>query len=345
MPATNQHHPEDLTYIATPQNEDLDSLTVRVVGVRSVNASEQPDIEVYRNGERVELERPYRIGLKHAHHGGGNTSPSLRLSHHAAEQIYGIDTGGQEVHVCLDREWKKEFREYAEAARQERYASARAYIEEHPDEEVTVSRRFGMGTYYHVRGAENENVKEYLNDLLRTHDGSSPGLGPDLNYEIGWENKGTCEITTGEIMRRADEKRERERKEREEKEREERERREAEAVAANGRDILRFHCELKPHKKDLSGEILNGPAPNGGAFLMRQRLPKEEWQKLKDAGAWYWSNDDLEQFDMFWSAGGWRYKLEALEAALSLGYAVQVDDALPVTEKEDLRALFFEEEE
>jgi hypothetical protein len=49
--------------------------------------------------------------------------------------------------------------------------------------------------------------------------------------------------------------------------------------------------------------------------------------------------------DMFWSDGGWRYSLDALEAALELGYAVQVGDDLPVTSVEDLHALFFEEEE
>jgi hypothetical protein len=47
--------------------------------------------------------------------------------------------------------------------------------------------------------------------------------------------------------------------------------------------------------------------------------------------------------DMFWSNGGWRYSLDALEAALELGYAVQVGDELPVTNVEDLHGVFFEE--
>jgi hypothetical protein len=328
---------DDLVYTATPESDDLDSIEVRVIGLKKVSTVKKPDIELRRDGEKIDLERPGRAYLDVVSEVSDPT-PVLRLTSSYVEQVFGLDM--DDVAIKLDREWKEEFEEYKEAAQREKFESARAKIQEHSDAEVKIDRSFGRGTYYHARSVEDEDVRECLNHLLSTLD-DGVGVGEEFEYEPEWDGGGYCETTAGEILRRADEKKERERKEQERKEREERKRREAEQEAADGREILRFHCELRPHDKDLSDVVLNRAAPQGGAFLMHRRIPKDEWNELKDAGAWYWSNEDLEQMDMFWSNGGWRYSVDALEAALDLGYAVQVGDELPVTNVEDLRALFF----
>jgi hypothetical protein len=328
---------DDLVYTATPESDDLDSVEVRVIGLKKVSTVKKPDIELRRDGEKIDLERPGRAYLDVVSE-VSNPTPVLRLTSSYVEQVFGL--GMDDVCVKLDRDWKKEFEEYKDAVQREKFASAREMIENNPNAEVKIDRSFGRTTGYFARGVEDGEVREYLNHLLSTHDGI--GAGGEFEYQPEWDGGGYCETTAGEILRRADEKKERERKERERKERKERERQEAEQKAAEGRDILRFHCELQPHKEDLSDTVLNRAAPQGGAFLMHRRIPEEEWSKLKEAGAWYWSKDDLEQMDMFWSDGGWRYSLGALEAALKLGYAVQVGDELPVTSVEDLRALFFE---
>jgi hypothetical protein len=328
---------DDLVYTATPESDDLDSVEVRVTGLKKVSTVKKPNIELHRDGKKINLEKPGRAYLDVVNEVSDPT-PVLRLTSSYVDQVFDLDM--DDVAVKLDRDWKKEFEEYKEAVQREKFASARSKIENNSDAEVKIDRSFGRSTYYHARGVEDDEVREYLNHLLSTREGA--GVGEEFEYEPEWDGGGCCETTAGEILRRADEKKERERKERERKERKEQERREAEQKAAEGRDILRFHCELQPHKEDLSDVVLNRAAPQGGAFLMHRRIPKEEWSKLKEAGAWYWSKDDLEQMDMFWSDGGWRYSLGALEAALDLGYAVQVGDDLPVTSVEDLRALFFD---
>jgi len=329
---------DDLVYTATPRTDSLDPVKVRVVGVRQISISKKPKIELYREGEKIDLETPGRAFLDVVDDAGGPT-PVLRLTKSYVGQVFGLDE--DDVSIVLDRGWKEEFKEYKEAVQRQKFESARGKIEDEPSADVKIDRSFGRSTYYHARGVEDEEVREYLNHLLSTLD-EGVGVGEEFEYEPEWDGGGYCETTAGEILRRADEKKERERKEQERKEREKRKRQEAEEEAANGREILRFHCELQPHTKDLSDAVLNRPAPNGGAFLMHRRIPKDEWNELKEAGAWYWSKDDLEQMDMFWSNGGWRYSLDALEAALDLGYAVQVNDELPVTSVEDLHALFFE---
>lgn len=329
---------EDLVFTASPESDDHDSIEVRIVGVKNVSTVKKPDLELYRDGEKIELERPGRSYLDVVNEVSDPT-PVLRLTSSYVEQVFGLDH--DDVCVKLDRDWRDEFEEYKNAAEEKRFASARAKIEENPGTEVKIDRSFGRTTGYFARGVEDDDMREYLNHLLSTLDGV--GVGEEFEYEPEWDGGGYCETQAGEILRRADQKKERERKERERKKREERKRREAEQEAAEGREILRFHCELQPHTEDLSGVVLNRPAPSGGAFLMHRRIPKEEWSELKEAGAWYWSKDDLEQMDMFWSDGGWRYSLDALEAALDLGYAVQVGDDLPVTSVEELRGLFFEE--
>jgi len=328
---------DDLVYTATPESDGLDSVEVRVIGLKKVSTVKKPDIELRRDGEKIDLERPGRAYLDVVNEVSDPT-PVLRLTSSYVEQVFGLDM--DDVCVKLDRDWRKEFEGYKDAVQREKFASAREMIKNNPDAEVKIDRSFGRNTGYFARGVEDDEVREYLNHLLSTHDGV--GVGEEFDYQAEWDGDGYCETTAGEILRRGDEKKERERKERERKERKERERRKAEQEAAEGRDILRFHCELQPHKEDLSDTVLNRAAPRGGAFLVHQRIPKEEWNELKEAGAWYWSKDDLEQMDMFWSDGGWRYSLGALEAALKLGYAVQVGDELPVTNVEDLRALFFE---
>jgi hypothetical protein len=328
-----------ITFTATPETDELESIEVRITGVRDGGMRRRAEIALFRNGERLDLERPGIAELRDLPDERGGVVPVLYLRGTYVGQVFDVDR--EEVAVKLDRPWKPEVEQYLSAWEEEQRAAARERVAEDPDMPVTVSRSYGgYGTYYHARGVDDEAVRNYLNELLSS-DGA--GVGEVLDYKPQWDGGGSCETTAGEIVRRADEKRE---KEREEAERaaEEQARREAkEKAAAEGREILRFSCELRPHTKDLSGVILNRPAPQGGAFLMNRRLPKEEWKALKEAGAWYWSKDDLEQFDMFFSPAGWRYSLAALGAALDLGYAVQVDDALPVTSTEALRALFDED--
>jgi len=269
---------DDLIYTATPESDDLDSVEVRVVGLKKVSIAKKPDIELYRDGKKIELERPGRAYLDVVSE-VSNPTPVLRLTSSYVEQVFGL--GMDDVAVKLDRDWKKEFEEYKDAVQREKYASAREMIENNPNAEVKIDRSFGRTTGYFARGVEDEEVREYLNHLLSTLD-DGVGVGEDFDYQPEWDGGGYCETTAGEILRRADEKKEQERKERERKKREKRERREAEQEAAEGREILRFHCELQPHKEDLSDTVLNRAAPQGGAFLMHRRIPEEKWSKLKD---------------------------------------------------------------
>jgi hypothetical protein len=107
------------------------------------------------------------------------------------------------------------------------------------------------------------------------------------------------------------------------------------------REIQAFvaFVESEPHAEDLSGVLLNRPAPQGGAFLISQRLPRALWEQMKRAGAWYYSHDDLEELDMFDSVPGWRYSLEALAVLLRAGYTLRVR-GVTVQTVEGLHELF-----
>jgi hypothetical protein len=80
---------------------------------------------------------------------------------------------------------------------------------------------------------------------------------------------------------------------------------------------IQVYCESKPHNRDLSNVILNRPASNGGSFLIPTAIPKNIVLKIKSANACrYLSAEDLEDFDMFYSAPGWRYTTEAIQILL-----------------------------
>jgi len=104
---------------------------------------------------------------------------------------------------------------------------------------------------------------------------------------------------------------------------------------------LHVDVEMEPHNTDTTGVLLNRPAPQGGAFLVRERLPRADWDAAKAAGAWYWSRDDLEEFDMFESSPGWRYPLAAMEALIARSYSLLLRGA-QVTSIDALRAMFSE---
>ena len=73
-----------------------------------------------------------------------------------------------------------------------------------------------------------------------------------------------------------------------------------------------FHCESAPHDEDLSGVILNRPAPNGGLFILTHRVPADIFNQIKPFGA-YWDRDWLEECDMFTAEPGWRFSAKAVQ--------------------------------
>jgi hypothetical protein len=103
--------------------------------------------------------------------------------------------------------------------------------------------------------------------------------------------------------------------------------REAERVKqlAQGREVIVVECESAPHSEDLSGAILNGPAPNGGSFLVGYRVERALWDRMKAAGAVYYGREALEDFDMFFAEPGWRYSLGAVAELIKAGFAVQIE--------------------
>lgn len=335
------------TFVATPRNPDLSPVTVRVTHAEpqlTIQQHAKIEIEGYE-GVRARLSHRYEKGVK---------IPALALYADGVEAIWGFRPQVKEswstVDVPLDRDWEDEVKAQALAERDARFAEARAKIEADPSRQVHVAKSYGTGVYYHAWGGENlrnhpelrleEDVRDYLNHLLQPDAARNEGAGKRLEFRARMEGGSYCNTTAGEILRIADEMR----AEREQKEAEKREREAAVQEASQGCVILHFHAELMPHTQDLTGEILNRPAPQGGAFLLRERLEKDEWTRLKEAGAWFWSKDDLEEFDMFWSDAGWRYSLAAVEAAIELGYAVQIGDELPVTSTEQLRDLFTDQD-
>ncbi|HEX8185670.1 MAG TPA: hypothetical protein VF747_12985, partial [Blastocatellia bacterium] len=103
-------------------------------------------------------------------------------------------------------------------------------------------------------------------------------------------------------------------------------RREQERIkeAAQGRELILVECESAPHSKDLSGVILNSPAPQGGSFLIGRRLDRALWEKMKAAGAVYLNSETLEDFDMFGAEPGWRYSIGAVAELIKAGFAVRI---------------------
>jgi hypothetical protein len=72
-----------------------------------------------------------------------------------------------------------------------------------------------------------------------------------------------------------------------------------------------FHCESAPHDEDLSGVVLNRPAPRSGLFTIEQRLSPELFARIKKFGT-YWDREWLDDCDMFYHEEGWRYGEEAI---------------------------------
>lgn len=326
-------------FIATPKNPDLAPLIVHVVdALCTLEHSMPPRI-------RLEDHEGVYAWLDHARDAQGTQIPVLVLPPRSCRALWDLDVP-EKRYVELDRDWREEVRAVALEERDRRDEEARRYSSEHPELPVRVSRSFGQTTYYHAR-IEKANIARveltdalcnYLDRLLRAYRPGDLGVGKRLNYEYtDWDDSGgTAHTTVGEIQRLADEVLQARRTQ--EAARKAREAQEQEAAA--GREILHVTCEMRPHRKDLSGVVLNRPAPQAGAFLIQERLPRPHWEQLHEAGAWYWSQDDLEEFDMFTSEKGWRYGYPALEAALALGYALQIDEHLPVTTPEALQALF-----
>ena len=76
-----------------------------------------------------------------------------------------------------------------------------------------------------------------------------------------------------------------------------------------------FTCESKPHDEDLTGVLLNRPAPNGGLFTIDHRIGPELFSRVKSFGT-YWDKDWLEECDMFTSSPGWRFSEKAVKEFL-----------------------------
>ena len=94
---------------------------------------------------------------------------------------------------------------------------------------------------------------------------------------------------------------------------------------AKGREIIEVDCESAPHTQDLSGVILNSPAPSSGSFLVNYRVERNVWSKMKTQGAVYYDRDTLEDFDMFYHEPGWRYSIGAVAELVDAGFAVKIE--------------------
>lgn len=95
--------------------------------------------------------------------------------------------------------------------------------------------------------------------------------------------------------------------------------------AAQGRQIIGVAVESRPHAEKLDGVLLNRPAPNSGAFILHARLERSVWERLKAAGASYYSQDDIDDFDMFEAEPGWRYSLAAIQELTLCGFAALIE--------------------
>ena len=100
---------------------------------------------------------------------------------------------------------------------------------------------------------------------------------------------------------------------------------------AQGRTIITVECESRPHTQDLSGVILNSPAPQGGSFLVYYEVPKKTWAKMKEQGAKYYDAEFLEDMDMFEHQPGWRYSIGAIGELITAGFAVKIGKQVFIT--------------
>lgn len=103
--------------------------------------------------------------------------------------------------------------------------------------------------------------------------------------------------------------------------------------------IVKVFVEVEPHAIDTKGMLLNRPAPNGGSFIINQRIDRNLWDQMKAAGATYLSADDLEDFDMFNSEPGWRYGMNAIKVLINAGQAIDLRGKI-VTTTEQLAEMF-----
>lgn len=91
------------------------------------------------------------------------------------------------------------------------------------------------------------------------------------------------------------------------------------------REGINFICESRPHRADLSKEVLTRPAPNSGIYTTTSRIPEALWLEMKASQMCYHLDAEmLEDFDMFSSDPGWRYRGEALDLAIRRGFKVKV---------------------
>lgn len=72
-----------------------------------------------------------------------------------------------------------------------------------------------------------------------------------------------------------------------------------------------FRCESAPHEEDLTGVLLNRPAPSGGAYLLSHRISNDLFARVKKF-AKYYNREFLEDCDMFFSEPGWRFTYDAI---------------------------------
>lgn len=105
---------------------------------------------------------------------------------------------------------------------------------------------------------------------------------------------------------------------------------------------ITVHVESEPSTPSISGEPLSRPTPAGGAFLIMQRIERPTWEKMRAAGAVYFSADDLEDMDMFHAAPGWRYSLDALAVLIEAGNSLNIRGE-EITTTEQLHAMFTDE--
>jgi len=100
---------------------------------------------------------------------------------------------------------------------------------------------------------------------------------------------------------------------------------------------IRVTCESLPQQPAASGDLLVRPALTGGAFLLDlpadPRLSREILPH-----SWMWTEDDLENLDLFDAPPGRRYTVDALKVLVARGHHLILWDGEAVDTPEDLRA-------
>lgn len=89
---------------------------------------------------------------------------------------------------------------------------------------------------------------------------------------------------------------------------------------ADSKPVIRVEIEGEPKAEIIYDEW----KLSGGSFTIDQRLPRGVWDKMKAAGAWYISREEIEDMDWFHLEPGWRYKMEAIMALIEDGYTVHM---------------------